>query len=180
MVTELVMVRVAGIVTNGMMFMNLYCPDTVTVIRSPATRLLTVAVETPVVRSAHGDGEVAETRVLSRHEVGHGCRERRVLIVVLGVVGQGVAAAFAGGVVEHVPVHQQPAILENAEDKHYQRNHDQGGLNRRAHPTSLAAKLSDDHDSCLLWAVASEPYWAGRYGAIVNGESTMDAQSTVT
>src|SRR5208282_5466842 len=46
MVTPLVMTNEDGIWINGTMFMNLYVPETVTVIGSPGTRLLT-GVETP-------------------------------------------------------------------------------------------------------------------------------------
>ncbi len=45
-VTPLVMTNEEGICMNGIMFINLYVPDTVTVIGSPGSRLL-AGVETP-------------------------------------------------------------------------------------------------------------------------------------
>src|SRR5262249_51800325 len=65
-----------------------------------------------LVGSADGHGEVGEIGVLGPHEGGDQVlnvgADRRA-----GVVGEGVATTFAGGVVEQVPAHQKPAVLEN-------------------------------------------------------------------
>ena len=177
MMTELVMVKEVGIFTNGIMFINLYVPDTVTVTMITRGQVVDRGGDT-LVGSAHGHGEVAETRGLARHVFGHGRLNVRADRGTR-VVGDGVTATFPGSVVEQVPVHEEPGKLENAKYHRCHEDHDQGGLNRHGY------RVVGRSRSLRITMVrpphrAARPYWAGRSGAIWNGVSINDVQTTVT
>ena len=71
MMTELVIVKEAGILTSGIIFMNLYVPDTVTRDQIARGQVVDRGGDT-LMGSAHGHGEVAETCGFPRHELGDG------------------------------------------------------------------------------------------------------------